>query len=184
MPCSTAYPEVTHIGRDVALSSAAMGSTSERERCWWAGGATPSDALMAAYHDDEWGIPVDDDVELFERLILECFQAGLSWRRFSTSVSRSEPRSAASIPPSWRAFDDADRARLMADAGIVRNRAKIDAAIGNAAAFLEVVRVLRLVRGLSRDDHPAPAASPTAGTHDDVTDFRQRRLRRMPSRRI
>jgi len=117
-----------------------MSEASAVRRCWWAGSEAPSDRLMAAYHDDEWGVPVHDDIELFERLILECFQAGLSW---STILNKREGFRAAfrGFDPAVVArFDDADRARLMADAGIVRNRAKIDAAVGNAAAFLETVR--------------------------------------------
>ena len=91
---------------------------------------------MVRYHDEEWGTPCHDDVELFERLALESFQAGLSW---STILHKRDAfRIAfrgfdASVVA---AFDDADRARLMADAGIVRNRAKVDATIGNAAAWL------------------------------------------------
>ena len=120
-------------------------TVDDRTRCWWAGeaGATgapgPRAALMAAYHDDEWGVPVADDTELFERLILECFQAGLSW---STILAKREHFRAAfrGFDPTVVArFDDEDRARLLGDAGIVRNRAKIDAAIGNARAFLETV---------------------------------------------
>jgi DNA-3-methyladenine glycosylase I len=96
---------------------------------------------MIAYHDDEWGTPVRDDIELFERLALESFQAGLSW---STILHKREAfrRAFQGFDPSIVArFDEADRARLMADAGIVRNRAKIDAAIGNAAALLETAAV-------------------------------------------
>ena len=92
---------------------------------------------MVAYHDDEWGTPVHDDTELFERLALESFQAGLSWstilrkrEAFRSAFRGFDPRVVA-------AFDDDDRERLMADAGIVRNRAKVDATIGNAVAFLE-----------------------------------------------
>ncbi len=91
---------------------------------------------MIAYHDEEWGVPCHDDIELFERLALESFQAGLSW---STILNKREAFRAAFRgfePRVVAAFDDTDRARLMADAGIVRNRAKIDATIGNAAAFL------------------------------------------------
>jgi DNA-3-methyladenine glycosylase I len=91
---------------------------------------------MVAYHDDEWGVQVHDDIELFERLILESFQAGLSWstilrkrEAFRVAFRGFDPRVVA-------AFGDPDRARLMADAGIVRNRAKIDASIDGAAAFL------------------------------------------------
>lgn len=106
-------------------------------RCWWSGGAaTQPDALMVAYHDVEWGTPVHDDVELFERLALESFQAGLSW----STILRKRPAFRIAFrgfdPAVIAAFDDGDRERLMADAGIVRNRAKIDATIGNAAAWL------------------------------------------------
>jgi DNA-3-methyladenine glycosylase I len=91
---------------------------------------------MVAYHDDEWGQPCHDEIELFERLALESFQAGLSW----STILRKRPAFRAAFagfdPRAVAAFDDDDRARLMADAGIVRNRAKIDATIGNAAAFL------------------------------------------------
>ena len=95
-----------------------------------------ADPAMVAYHDDEWGRPVSDDVALFERLALEGFQAGLSW---STILHKREAfvRAFDSFDPARvRTFDQADRARLVADAGIVRNRAKIEATIGNAAAFL------------------------------------------------
>jgi DNA-3-methyladenine glycosylase I len=93
---------------------------------------------MIRYHDEEWGVPVHDETELFERLALESFQAGLSW---STILRKREAFRAAFSgfdPAAVAAFDAADRERLMADAGIVRNRAKIDATIGNAAALLRV----------------------------------------------
>jgi DNA-3-methyladenine glycosylase I len=91
---------------------------------------------MVAYHDDEWGTPVHDDVELFERLALESFQAGLSWSTILRKRASFREAFAGFDPRVVASFDDADRARLMADAGIVRNRAKIDATIGNAAAVL------------------------------------------------
>ena len=110
-------------------------------RCWWSGGAAERpDPAMVRYHDDEWGRPCHDDTELFERLTLEAFQAGLSW---STILHKRDAFRAAFRgfdPVVVAAFDDADRARLMADAGIVRNRAKIDATIGNAAAWLATAR--------------------------------------------
>ena len=90
---------------------------------------------MVAYHDDEWGRPAHDDIELFERLALESFQAGLSW---STILRKREAFRLAFRgfdPGIVAAFDEADRGRLLADAGIVRNRAKIEATIGNARAF-------------------------------------------------
>ena len=106
-------------------------------RCWWSGAtATRADPLMVAYHDEEWGTPCHDDVELFERLALESFQAGLSWSTilrkraaFRTAFHDFDPTVVA-------AFGNADRDRLLTDAAIVRNRAKIDATIGNAAAWL------------------------------------------------
>jgi DNA-3-methyladenine glycosylase I len=112
---------------------------ADRPRCAWAGadGARP-DELMIRYHDEEWGLPVHDDTELFERLALESFQAGLSW---STILRKREAFRAAFsgfAPDAVAAFDAADRERLMADAGIVRNRSKIDATIGNATALLRV----------------------------------------------
>ncbi len=111
--------------------------TDGLERCWWSGTAgAGADPRMVAYHDDEWGVPCHDDIELFERLALESFQAGLSW----STILNTRPAFRAAFrgfdPRVVAAFDDSDRARLMADAGIVRNRAKIDATIGNAAAWL------------------------------------------------
>jgi DNA-3-methyladenine glycosylase I len=107
----------------------------DRPRCWWSIGTAAADPLMVEYHDTEWGIPVDDDVELFERLALESFQAGLSW---STILRKREAfRSAFGgfRPDVVAGFGDDDIERLMGDASIVRNRAKIQATIGNAAAF-------------------------------------------------
>ncbi|MBA2717944.1 MAG: DNA-3-methyladenine glycosylase I [Chloroflexi bacterium] len=91
---------------------------------------------MVRYHDDEWGTPVHDDVELFERLALESFQAGLSWSTILRKRDTFRTAFRGFDPAIVAAFDDGDRERLMADAGIVRNRAKIDATIGNAAAWL------------------------------------------------
>jgi len=110
---------------------------TSRPRCAWAGAEGPSpDPLMVAYHDDEWGVPVEDDTELFERLALESFQAGLSW---STILRKREAFRTAFEwfdPAAVAAFDEHDVERLMADAEIVRNRAKILATIGNAREFL------------------------------------------------
>ena len=105
-------------------------------RCWWAGSAPD----YAAYHDDEWGRPVREDRALYEKLCLEAFQSGLSW----LTILRKRPafREAFAEFDIERvaAFGDADVARLMGDAGIVRNRLKIEAAIANAraAAALDV----------------------------------------------
>jgi DNA-3-methyladenine glycosylase I len=93
---------------------------------------------MTRDHDEAWGVAVRDAVELFERLALESFQAGLSW---STILRKREAFRTAFEgfdPVVVAAFGAAERERLMADAGIVRNRAKIDATIGNAAALLRL----------------------------------------------
>jgi DNA-3-methyladenine glycosylase I len=105
-------------------------------RCWWAGSAPD----YAAYHDDEWGRPVRDDRALYEKLCLEAFQSGLSWLTILRKRPAFREAFAGFEIERVAAFGDADVARLMADAGIVRNRAKIDAAIANAraAAALDV----------------------------------------------
>ncbi len=103
-------------------------------RCEWAG----DDPLMQQYHDIEWGVPLHEDRALFELLILEGAQAGLSWR---TVLHRREGYRVAFDGfdvATVAAYGDADRERLRADARIIRNRAKIDAAIGNARATLAV----------------------------------------------
>ena len=104
------------------------------ERCPWAG----TDPLYLAYHDTEWGVPIHDPHRLFELLCLEGAQAGLAW---ITILRKREGYRAAFDgfdPDRMAAYTDADRARLMADPGIVRNRAKIAAFIGNARAVLGV----------------------------------------------
>ncbi|HEX9206034.1 MAG TPA: DNA-3-methyladenine glycosylase I [Candidatus Deferrimicrobiaceae bacterium] len=104
-------------------------------RCPWAAGDDP---LMTRYHDEEWGVPVRNDVHLFEFLVLEGAQAGLSWR---TILHRREGyRKAFSgfRPEAVARYGERDVARLLADPGIVRNRRKVEAAIGNARAFLTV----------------------------------------------
>jgi DNA-3-methyladenine glycosylase I len=117
-----------------------LGSPPDLARCAWAGADGPRpDPLMVAYHDLEWGTPVTGDTELFERLALESFQAGLSW---STILRKREAFRVAfrGFDPSIvAAFGADDRDRLMADAAIVRNRAKIDATIANAGRFLAIV---------------------------------------------
>src|SRR3954451_10983332 len=102
------------------------------KRCPWA----ESDPLMRAYHDKEWGVPEHDSRALWEKLMLEGFQAGLSWitilrkrEAFRAGFRGFEPKVVAR-------FGAADVKRLLGDAGIVRSRAKIEAAIGNARAYL------------------------------------------------
>lgn len=107
-------------------------------RCWWPGGlaAGSFDPEMVVYHDEEWGVPVADDTSLFERLALESFQAGLSWSTILRKRAAFRTAFAGFDPTLVAAFGPRDVERLMADASIVRNRAKIDATIGNAAGVL------------------------------------------------
>ena len=111
-----------------------MRDNGDRPRCPWAG----PDLLLLAYHDAEWGVPVHDDRTLFEFLVLEGSQAGLSW---ITILRKREGylRAFAGFDPGRVAsFGESDTARLLADASIVRNRAKIEAAVANARALLAV----------------------------------------------
>ncbi|MFI5906419.1 DNA-3-methyladenine glycosylase I [Dactylosporangium sp. NPDC051541] len=105
-----------------------------RARCGW-GGSTPD---YLDYHDSEWGRPIRDDNGLFERLSLEAFQSGLSW----ITILRKRPSFRAAFAgfeiEKVAAFGEADVDRLLADAGIVRNRAKIEAAIANARVAAEL----------------------------------------------
>jgi DNA-3-methyladenine glycosylase I len=111
-----------------------MSDSPTPKRCDWAG----SDPDMVAYHDNEWGVPVHDDPKHFEFLILEGAQAGLSW---STILKRREGyrKAFAGFDPAKVArFTPARVEKLLLDPGIIRNRAKVQSAVGNARAFLEV----------------------------------------------
>lgn len=127
-----------------------MNKNTEAPRCHWA-----RTELSIAYHDQEWGVPVHDDRKLFEFLILEGAQAGLSWEtilrkreNYRTAFDDFDPRKVAR-------YDQRKIKRLLNDAGIIRNRLKINAAIGNARAFLAIQKefgsfdayVWRFVRG-------------------------------------
>ncbi len=103
-------------------------------RCWWAG----TDPLYADYHDGEWGFPVTDDVRLFEKLSLEGFQAGLSWLTILRKRENFRLAFAGFDIHRVAGFEEADVARLLNDAGIVRHRGKIEATINNARRTLEL----------------------------------------------
>ena len=102
-------------------------------RCSW-----PSTELDIAYHDKEWGVPVHDDRVLFEFLILEGAQAGLSWSTILKKRGNYRHAFAGFDPKKVARFDAARRKRLMKDEGIVRNRLKIESTVSNAKAFLAV----------------------------------------------
>ncbi len=104
-------------------------------RCMWADSAPE----YRAYHDTEWGFPVSDDVRLFEKLSLEGFQAGLSWLTILRKREAFRRAFAGFEPARVARFGEGDVARLLADAGIVRHRGKIEAVINNAGRALELV---------------------------------------------
>ena len=110
-----------------------MNKNAEARRCQWA-----KTELSIAYHDQEWGVPVHDDRKLFEFLVLEGAQAGLSWEtilqkreNYRAAFDNCDPRKVAK-------YDQRKIKKLLSDAGIVRNRLKINSAIQNARAFLEI----------------------------------------------
>jgi DNA-3-methyladenine glycosylase I len=104
------------------------------ERCPWCG----DDPLYQRYHDTEWGVPKADDVALLEKLALEGFQSGLSWITILRKREGFRKAFDGFAPEKVARYGDKDVARLMADAGIVRNRLKIEATIANAKAYLDL----------------------------------------------
>ncbi|MGW0668609.1 DNA-3-methyladenine glycosylase I [Streptomyces sp. NPDC002746] len=144
------------------MSSGAEAAADGGLRCPW--GLSTEDYL--AYHDTEWGRPVHGDDALFERLCLEAFQSGLSWLTILRRREGFRTAFAGFSIPAVALFTDADRERLLADAGIIRNRAKIDATMANA-------KVLADWRGGELDEliwsyAPDPATRPAPRTLGDV----------------
>lgn len=144
-----------------------------KKRCGWCLG----DPLYEAYHDEEWGVPVKDDKTLFEFLILETFQAGLSW---ITVLRKRENFRKAFDQFNYRKiaqYDEAKIASLLQDAGIIRNRLKVRATVGNAQAFIRVQSEFgsfseyiwsfvngRPIRNQLEDYRKAPATTPLSDT--------------------
>ena len=104
-------------------------------RCWW----SAADPLYRDYHDREWGFPVADDRRLFEKLCLEGFQSGLSWLTILRKRENFRRAFRSFDPYAVQEFGEDDVARLLADAGIVRNRRKIEATIANARCAVAVI---------------------------------------------
>jgi DNA-3-methyladenine glycosylase I len=130
-----------------------MTAPGEKQRCAWATSAPE----YIDYHDAEWGTPLHGDDALFERLCLEAFQSGLSW----LTILRKRPAFRAAFAgfhiPTVAAFGPADRDRLMADAGIVRNGAKVDAAMANAVVAADLREGLdALLWSYAPAQHPRP----------------------------
>ena len=105
-------------------------------RCPWARG----DALYIRYHDEEWGIPKTHDIEFFEKLILEGFQSGLSWLTILRKREGFRKAFDGFEAEKIARFDEKKIAELVADAGIIRHRGKIEAAIANARAYLDLTK--------------------------------------------
>lgn len=141
-------------------------------RCWWSG-TVAADEAMVRYHDEEWGVQTRDRVELFERLALESFQAGLSWSTILRKRDAFRSAFEGFVPERVAAYDDGDVVRLMGDAGIVRNRAKIEATIGNAAAWLALEAVVPggMATHLDRFVPPPPPRRPADAVMADLPPF-------------
>jgi DNA-3-methyladenine glycosylase I len=145
-------------------------------RCWWAGDAGP----MQTYHDTVWGVPERDSRSLFELLTLEGAQAGLSWRTILEKQEGYRAAFAGFDPAAIAAFDERDVERLMADSGIVRNRAKINATIGNARAWLALDDPVELLWSFV-DGRPVQGAYRGMGdvpAHTDASDRMSKELKR------
>ena len=138
-----------------------------RPRCAWALGAPE----YLAYHDEEWGTPLHGDDALYERLTLEAFQSGLSWITILRKREAFRTAFAGFDPAAVARFGEADVARLMADAGIVRNRLKIEAAIANARVVDAMGQAFAdLVLGYRQPDRPRPEPDQVpASTAESVT---------------
>lgn len=128
-----AAPRPARIRADSAPRPAFEREADGRPRCTW-----PGNPLALAYHDREWGVPLHDDRKLFEFIVLEGAQAGLSWDTILRKREAYRAAFAGFDPARVARFGARDVRRLLADAGIVRNRLKIAAAIANAKAFLAV----------------------------------------------
>jgi DNA-3-methyladenine glycosylase I len=120
------------------------------------------DPLFERYHDVEWGFPVLDERGLFEKLTLEAFQSGLSWRTILAKRDAFRAAFARFDPDAVASFGDADVARLLADPGIVRNRAKIEATLANARAAVGLRATGEPLEALIRAHAPPPRERPPA----------------------
>jgi DNA-3-methyladenine glycosylase I len=165
-------------------SPAPSAAPDGKPRCGW----STTDPLYVRYHDEEWGVPVHDDRRLFEFLTLEGAQAGLSW----LTILRKRQAYAAAFsgfdPAKVARYDARRKERLMADAGIVRNRLKIESTVDNARAFLAVQKehgsfdayIWRFVAGRTRVNRPASLAGvpPRTAESDAVSrDLKKRGFR-------
>jgi DNA-3-methyladenine glycosylase I len=133
-------------------------------RCFW--GDSPPE--YRAYHDDEWGRPVTDDSRLFEKLVLEGFQSGLSWLTILRKREAFREAFAGFDPERVARFGERDVERLLGDAGIVRHRGKIEAAINNAQRAIELVEETGSIAAYVWRFEPDPATRPDPLTWEAI----------------
>lgn len=139
----------------MAISGGVLRGADGIARCPWGGG----DPINLAYHDTEWGVPVAGERAYFERLTLEAFQSGLSWLTILNKRENFRAAFAGFDADVVATYDDDDRARLLADAGIVRNRLKVDATITNARATIALRDqggLPAFIESFRPDPRPAP----------------------------
>jgi DNA-3-methyladenine glycosylase I len=154
----------------VALADGLVEGEDGIARCWWGGGADPA---YRAYHDDEWGTPVTDDVRLFEKLTLEGFQAGLSWL---TILRKREAFRQAFAGFDFRRvarFGPRDVERLLGDVAIVRHRGKIESAINNARRAEELVDEAGSLAAFVWRFEPSDSSRPRRLTREALSELSQ-----------
>lgn len=153
-----------------------MTNVPDLVRCSWAN-ETPT---YARYHDEEWGVPLHGDQELFERLALEGFQAGLSWLTILNKRPRFREVFAGFDPDVVSQFDDSDVERLLSDAGIIRNRQKIMASIHNAQLVYAMVpgELDRLLWSFAPESHERPSSMDAVATTSPESIAMAKELRR------
>ena len=142
----------------------------EVARCWWGGGTSVE---YRAYHDDEWGMPVTDDVRLFEKLSLEGFQSGLSWLTILRKREAFRRAFAGFDFHRVARFGSRDVERLLGDASIVRHRGKIESTINNARRAIELVEAEGSVAGFVWRYEPEPAVRPVRMTREALLELSQ-----------
>jgi len=120
---------------EAKTAEATTSEATTSDRCWWCG----TDPVYVAYHDAEWGVPVVDDRALFEKLVLDGFQAGLSWITILKKRQAFQRAFKGFEPARIARFTERDVERLLKDEGIIRSRLKIEGAVRNARAWLEVM---------------------------------------------
>jgi len=145
----------------MSLAEGLVRSEDGVTRCWWGDG----DLAYRAYHDDEWGMPVTDDVRLFEKLSLEGFQAGLSWLTILRKREAFRRAFAGFDFTRVARFGPRDVERLLGDASIVRHRRKIESTISNARRAEELVDEAGSLAAFVWRFEPAASARPRRATH-------------------